>query len=290
VKSPDLPTCFLFDNGSLRAASTLNLRKVASALEQQIGARVEAVSLLHSSGVDAAELGGKRAQLLEPALHNWFAAEPTSAVVALPFFFGPSAALTAYLPERIEALKNKFPGATVERAGWLVDPGQPDERIASALADAVRATIRAQSLSRPKVVVVDHGSPQRDVAAVRDFLAGQVARSLGAEVEAVGAASMESRAGAEYAFNEPLLADRLRTTPFDAGDVVIALQFLSPGRHAGAGGDVAEICAAARSERRELRIWMTETIGTDPRVIDVLAERYRQAVAKLSAAARRQDE
>jgi sirohydrochlorin ferrochelatase len=283
VKSPDLPTCFLFDNGSLRAASTLNLREVARALEKQIGAHVEAVSLLHSSGVDAAELDGRRAQLLEPALQTWFGAKPKGAVVALPFFFGPSAALTAYVPERLGSLRSKFPEARVEQAGWLVDPALPDDRVALALAEAVRAIIRRENLSRANVVVVDHGSPQRGVAAVRDFLTEQVGSLLAKEVGAVGAASMESRAGEEYAFNQPLLADRLRTTPFDAGNVVIALQFLSPGRHAGARGDVAEICARAESERLELRTWMSETIGTDPRVIDVLAERYRQAAAKLTA-------
>lgn len=283
MKSPYLPTCFLFDNGSLRAASTLNLRVVAKALEKEIGAPVKAVSLLHSSGVDEGELGGERAQLLEPALHEWLAVEAGRAAVLLPFFFGPSAALTAYVPERLEAIKVKFQQARLETAGWLVDlaAGGQDERVAVALAEAARVTIRAEKLSRPKVVVVDHGSPQRDVAAVRDHLAAQVGRMLEAEVEAVGMASMERRPGPEYAFNDPLLAERLRTPSFDSGDVVLALQFLSPGRHAGKGGDIAEICDVAQKERPGLRTWMTGTIGTDARVISVLAERYREAAARM---------
>ena len=105
MKSPILPTCFLFDNGSLRAASTLNLRVVAKALEAEIGAPVKAVSLLHSSGVDAAELGGVRAELLEPALQEWLAAGAEREAVVLPFFFGPSGALTEYLPERLAAVR-----------------------------------------------------------------------------------------------------------------------------------------------------------------------------------------
>ncbi len=280
MKSSDLPTCFLFDNGSLRAASTLNLRVVAKALEAEIGAPVKAVSLLHSSGVDVGKLGGERAQLLEPALHEWLSAGAKGSAVLLPFFFGPSAALTVYVPDRVTALRAKFPDARLEQAGCLVDVGAADDRVAGALVEAVRATIRRENLMSAKVVVVDHGSPLRGVAQVRDYLACQVAGLLGAEVAEVGMASMESREGAEYAFNRPLLAERLRAAPFDAGDVVLALQFLSPGRHAGAGGDIAEICEAAKAERPGLRTWMTETIGADARVISVLAERYRDAVAR----------
>jgi sirohydrochlorin ferrochelatase len=286
VKPPHLPTCFLFDNGSLRAASTLNLREVARALSVRIGMPVRPVSLLHSSNVDEADLGGEPAQLLEPALAAWLEKNPAGRAVALPFFFGPSAALTAYVPERLAGLSGKFPDARIGLGRWLVDPAEPDENVGEALADAVRATMRAEALKRPAVIVVDHGSPQREVAAVRDFLGAQVRRLLRGDVERVAVASMERRPGDEYAFNDPLLEARLRTAPFDSGDVILALQFLSPGRHAGAGGDIAEICAAAREERPGLRTWITTTLGADPRIVSVLARRYAEAVAMLPSAAK----
>jgi hypothetical protein len=98
---------------------------------------------------------------------------------------------------------------------------------------------------------------------------------------------MERREGDEYVFNEPLLATCLGTPPFDAGEVVVALQFLSPGRHAGPGGDVATICAeaegAARLSRRELRTAMTATLADDPRIVAILARRAIAARAKLDA-------
>ncbi|HEY0943642.1 MAG TPA: cobalamin biosynthesis protein CbiX, partial [Opitutaceae bacterium] len=97
----DRPLCFLFDNGSLRAASTLSLRGVAAALSTRIDAPVRAVSLLHSSAIDPAELDGEPAELLEPALDAYFASGGRSAVL-LPLFFGPSAALTDYVPARVE--------------------------------------------------------------------------------------------------------------------------------------------------------------------------------------------
>jgi len=272
------PVCFLFDNGSLRPASTLSLRVTARQLAVELGIEVRAVSLLHSSAIDPAGLGGKPAQLLEPALATFLEGNSEAVVVALPLFFGPSGALTDYVPERLAALAVKFPQAQIHLARWLVDPSEPDNRVAQALAETARCLIVVENLVRPKVVLVDHGSPQRAVTEVRNFLGGQV-RALLADVAAeVAVASMEKRPGADYAFNDPLLALRLRTPPFDRGDVVVALQFLSPGRHAGPDGDVAWICAEARRERTELRTHLTETIASDSRVIAVLADRYKQAL------------
>jgi sirohydrochlorin ferrochelatase len=113
---------------------------------------------------------------------------------------------------------------------------------------------------------------------VRNHLAAQLARSLAREVEAVAPASMERRPGDEYAFNDPLLEERLTTAPFNQGDVVVALQFLAPGRHAGPGGDIAEICDRARERCPGLRTHMTEPLEDDRRIIEVLAQRFREAV------------
>jgi hypothetical protein len=273
------PVCFLFDNGSLRATSTLSLRATARQLAAELGIEVRAVSLLHSSAVNPVEVGGKPAQLLEPALEAFLEENPTADVVALPLFFGPSAALTDYVPARLAALASKFPRAQIRLARWLVDPIETDDRIAQALADAARRAIVGENLVRPKIVVVDHGSPQRAVTDVRNFLGSQVAVLLADLTETVAVASMEKRPGPEYGFNDPLLAERLRTPPFDHGDVVVALQFLSPGRHAGPDGDVARICAEARRERPELQTHLAETIASDKRVVAVLADRYWQALA-----------
>ena len=271
--------CFLFDNGSLRAGSTLRLRKAAEALSGVLGRPVRAVSLLHSSGVGAESLGGEPARLLEPALADHFKVHPESDVVLVPLFFGPSAALTEYVPERVKAIRAKFPRAVIRLAPPLVNVADRDDRrVAEMLADQVREAARARQWRRPKVVLVDHGSPQRAVTAVRDHLAAQLRAVLGGEIEALVAASMERRAGDAYAFNEPLLATALRTPPFNAGEVVVALQFLSPGRHAGPEGDVAQICASAQTEYAGLLTGMTEPIAGDPRLAALLAERAAQAV------------
>ena len=198
----------------------------------------------------------------------------------LPLFFGPSGALTDYVPARLAALRVRFPRAQVRVASWLVNPvTDSDRRLATVLADQVRATARGQGWHRPKVILVDHGSPQAGVTAVRDHLGRQVRAALGQEIEAIAVASMERREGEAYVFNEPLLATALARPPFNEGNVVVALQFLSPGRHAGPGGDIAAICSAAEAESPRLHTRMTEPIASDPRLIEVLVERFAQAVA-----------
>lgn len=272
------PDYFLFDNGSLRGDSTLSLRRAAGLLAEKLGQPVRAVSLLHSSAVAAELLEGEPARLLEPALLEHFAARPDAEVVLAPLFFGPSEALTSYVPERVRSIMARFPRATVRLAPPLVDAREgTDFRVARVLADRARETAAARGWTRPKVVLVDHGSPRREVTAVRDHLAAQLRALLGGEIDALAAASMERREGIEFAFNEPLLETILRTPPFDSGRVVIVMQFLSPGRHAGPAGDVAAICAGAKAERPGLETEMTPTIAMDPRIAEVLADRIGSA-------------
>jgi sirohydrochlorin ferrochelatase len=268
---------FLFDNGSVRPDSTLSLRRLAAALSAHQGHAVQPVSLLHSTKVDTAALGGVPARLLEPALVEFFSANPAGEAVLMPLFFGPSAALTEYVPARVAAVRERFPQARVRLAPWMVNPAETDSRVAEILADQVRQTARARSWVRPHVVLVDHGSPQPSVAVVRNHLGAQLRGLLGDTVAGLAVASMERREGAAYDFNEPLLATVLSTPPFNSGEVVVALQFLSPGRHAGPGGDIAEICQSAEEANPGLQTQMTEPIAADARLVALLAERLAQA-------------
>ncbi len=134
-----------------------------------------------------------------------------------------------------------------------------------------------RSGARTAVILVDHGSPVPVVAAVRDRLADDLRARLGEAVSGVLAASMERREGDAYAFNDPLLATALRTTGFDSGEVIVAMQFLLPGRHAGPGGDVAQIIADAETAGapRALRVQMTRLVAEDDALADLLAARVR---------------
>lgn len=278
VTTSDRPVCFLFDNGSLRASSTRSLRDVATRLETCIGVEVRAVSLLHSSAVPADELDGRPAQLLEPALDSFFQ-EGGRTAVAVPLFFGASAALTEYLPGRLAALRAKHAGIRLELARELVRlDRREDTRIAQLLADEVRKVLQVRRLEQPSVLLVDHGSPQRKVTEVRERLGEGLRSLLGPEVGTVGTASMERRDGEEFAFNEPLLEAALRHAPFNTGHVVLALQFLSPGRHAGPEGDLVRICERAQIEQPGLQVHFTQPLTGHPGLVPVLTERYLDAI------------
>lgn len=266
----------LMDNGSLEPAAVLGLRRLAAQLGARLGMRVDAVSLLHSSAVPAEKLGGTPAEIIEPALERRLAAGQNDFVI-VPLFFGPSGALTDYLPKRIEHLHAKHPALRVKLAAPLFQAG--DDRLARILADRVRAVARSRASSPPqndlRVALVDHGSPARAVNDVRNALACQLAELLGAG-HTVAPASMERREGAAYDFCEPLLERLLRSPGWNAGEVTVAMQFLLPGRHAGPDGDVAAICRAAEAASGgALRTTTTALVGEHPLLVDILTDRWR---------------
>jgi sirohydrochlorin ferrochelatase len=273
----DYPCTLLVDNGSHRAESTLSLRQVAEALQDRLKRTVHPVSLLHSTRVDPAELGGWPAQIFEPFLKHR-RAEGVDSFLVVPFFFGPSAAIYEYLPQRVLELREKWRALEVRVAPAMVALDNPaDTAVARILAELVRKKAAEARLARPAVALVDHGTPRPAVNRVRNHLAAQLQAALGDEVSAVAASSMERRQGAEYDFNEPLLENLLGKEGFE-GEVVLSMLFSSPGRHAGPGGDIAQICAAAEREHRGLRTYMSDLFATHPRVVELLAERYRQGL------------
>ena len=271
------PRILLLDNGSIFAESTRNLRRLAHELAARTGEKVHPVSLLHSSGIDPGELDGEPARIFEPFLQEQRERFGFDDFLVIPLFFGPSAALTEYLPQRIRALRRDWPGLSVRIAPSLVDEGGPGERLmAEMLAGLVRELIAREKLERPAVALVDHGTPREGVNRVRNRLARRLEQLLEGEAARVGPASMERRPEAAFDFNEPLLERLLGREGFD-GDVVVSMQFLSPGRHAGPGGDIDRICAAARRAHPGLRTCVTPLVGSHPDLIDLLELRWKEA-------------
>src|SRR6185312_10040909 len=102
------PLTLLVDNGSLQPAATLALRELAAKLAARLNRPVEAISLLHSSAIDPQFLDGQPAEILLPALERRLA-EGRNEFVIVPLFFGPSQALTIYVPDNVNRLRKKFP-------------------------------------------------------------------------------------------------------------------------------------------------------------------------------------
>mgnify|MGYP003572556988 FL=1 len=124
------------------------------------------------------------------------------------------------------------------------------------------------------MIVVDHGSPLPEVTAVR----AKVPMTLRERLEDgiwLSQAVMERRKSADYDFNGQLLGDLLDScvTPDGAAVVVLAMMFISPGRHAGPGGDIEAICADAIARNPGLKLKISPLIGEHPLLIDILRAR-----------------
>lgn len=279
------PPILLVDNGSRRPASVLALREVAASLSTLLDGRdVRPASLGFSDEVDAAALGGVPARTLRTELASLVSSGAPGAIVA-PLFLGPSGGLR----RGVAACQEELAGTSsfdLRVGACLVDESEPaDNRVGRALTAKVLQVARRARLRFPlKVLVVDHGTPSRPVHEVRERLAGEVRELLGPRALMVRGASMERRDEPAYDFNEPLLERALAMAPYDEGDVVLAMAFLLPGRHAGAGGDVAQIVERAQASATEgkapLTVHTTPLLAMHPLVLSVLVDRVRAAEAQ----------
>jgi len=277
------PACLLVDNGSLQPGSTIVLRRIAAVLGRRLKCQIDPVSLLHSNVVETTELEGKPAEILETAIRTRYAAGIQGFLI-IPLFFGPSGALDDFIPQLLRKLAGDLPGLRIAVGEPVATANQTtDPRIAALLAENIRQVIREKAIGHPAVIVGDHGSPRPEVAAVRDRVARQLAAQLGDEVRIVSPASMERRRGEQFAFADPLLESALRSSKgLPGGDVVLALMFFSPGRHAGPKGDIDAICRAAELEHPGAHVYATPLVGEHPMLINILADRFTQLVSRES--------
>jgi len=249
----------LIDNGSLAPAAYLNLRRVAAELSALTGQTIAAVSWKHSDRIPAAQLDGEAAWTIGPWLRHERAAGATD-FRFIPFFISPQGAIGS-------ALRRDLDDLTAEWGGTFAFTLGLGSAIPTIVASRIETVFADQELSpATPVIVVDHGGPARESATLRNQYAEEIATRTGLSVTA---ASMESPEGPEFAFNRPLLAQALAALPALTTDAVIAPLFLSPGRHAGPQGDLAQIAAG----RPGLRIHFAELVGTHPLAVAALATR-----------------
>ena len=272
------PVCILLDNGSLKPSAILALRRVADQLALRTNLDFHAAGLLHSDKVDASHLDGRPARVFVESMQELLE-EGHRDFLLLPFFLGPSLGIVDWLPQQLEVFHNNFHGLKVKVASSLFGDGAGTESLASAIRDRVGEVVQREGLRRPFVALVDHGTPAIAVNEVRERVAEIAESLLGREVSGLASCSMERRAEPEYDFNDPLLANLLQDRNMvPAGDVVVALLFLSPGRHAGAGGDVEVICEEVRRDRDDLRTFLTEPLGEHLAIVDILEQRVRECL------------
>jgi len=264
------PIYLLADNGSLEAASILNLRKSAHTAGHLAGVEVLPVSLLHSSKVDPQLLDGIKAETMAGFLAGPIA-QSSNELRIIPLFFGPSRALTDWLPEKLEQWKCEKDGRTFRILDCLHQPG--DTRLAVALEDLCIQAIEINKLKKPFLALVDHGTPVFEVHRVREEVGDELQKRMAECISGFSTCSMERRDGEEYDFNEPLLENLLDEKKEDFEEMLVAQLFLSPGRHAGEGGDLDRICSSFADSSPSHHLVRTDLLGTHPSVIEILLER-----------------
>lgn len=277
----------LLDNGSLSPDSVLQARELASELSKRIGCPVDSVSVSHVDRVALESIDGCPGIIWKAYLDKLQDSELRD-LVALPLFFGPSYGL-----RKAQQLSASGIGDDSRlRIRWAdclisIDCDRLPEIVKELVTrildtDSVGPRL-AQAMELPSVLVVDHGSPYREVAEYRDFLAEALADRLGGRVGSVIPCSMERREGERYDFNEPLLETALDRAPKSESEALILCQlFLFPGRHAGPEGDIERICRESQWVQNGGRIIKTPLLGSNADLIDLLVARWK-AVGSVSS-------
>mmetsp|Transcript_6493 Transcript_6493/g.7425 ORF Transcript_6493/g.7425 Transcript_6493/m.7425 type:complete len:668 (+) Transcript_6493:89-2092(+) len=267
--------CLLVDNGSLRPEPTLQFRKYAKMLEEAssdfpFSLTVKAVSARHSHKIPVEQLDGISAETLAEIQSNkeGFSSDQ---VLCVPMFLSNSRTVTSFIPGALTTISNqskkrfsfRVSDPLVKPTKILQDLQEPCS-IESILCNMIRR-VRENIPEKEEcaVVLVDHGSPSRDVNAVRRGLAGSLRIMLGDEVSKVVDCSMERREGEYYDFNDPLLENVFDLGGMGVGSVILAYAFLAPGRHAGKDGDIEEILNDVKARHPELKIYQTGLIADD---------------------------
>lgn len=264
----------LCDNGSVRASSTLLLRNLAKNLSAVTGQCIYPVSFKHADHIPAEKLNGRPA----PIFHDFMIKQLSMGereFLLLPLFFGNSRALTSFVPDEVGLLKKKFGDFKLTIAEVIYPLPRGESLLTDIIDDHIHSTVEAFNLPLKNIVLVDHGSPIPQVTAVRKHLAETVQNKLPQEC-LLEQAVMERREGRDYDFNGDLLKDWLSQKALEGEtSAVVILMFFLPGRHAGEGGDIVEICDSVMREYPGFKVATSPLITQHPKFLTILNKRLK---------------
>jgi sirohydrochlorin ferrochelatase len=254
----------------------MNLRRLAKQLSSRSNQQVFPVSLQHADKIPADALNGEPAETLRGFLHKKLIKGEKSFVL-IPLFFGLSRALTSFVPQQSAQLRSEFGHFNLTVADVLYPLPQGEPRVAEILYKQLQSSAQGESIQL--VILVDHGSPQPQVSEVRERVATDLHKLLPPDV-ILQQAVMERRQGCEYDFNGELISDQLEKIALSNPHITIdlALLFLSPGRHAGADGDIEKICRQRSVSHPGIKIRMAQLVGQHPEITDILLDRLDTAL------------
>src|SRR5262249_26778312 len=154
------------------AAAHLNLRAVAAALSERVGVTVHAVSWKHSDRIPGSHLpalGSQPAQTLAPFIRAQLA-RGENEFLFVPFFISAQGAIGSALRGDLEKLQRQLGNFSFAFTGGLAASGALGRIVAA----RVREQIASKGLPHPPVIVVDHGGPSPESAALRDAIAREI--------------------------------------------------------------------------------------------------------------------
>ncbi|MGB5831277.1 MAG: CbiX/SirB N-terminal domain-containing protein [Thiohalocapsa sp.] len=149
-----------------------------------------------------------------------------------------------------------------------------ERRLIDILEDHTRESIELRGFTQVVIVLVDHGSPFPEVTAVREWLGSGLARRFVGQTR-VTQAVMERRKGRQYDFNGELLENVIAAIGSEgrSSRIVLAMQFISPGRHAGERGDIANIIQRAMHHHPHVEVAASRLVSEHPVFADILWDR-----------------
>ncbi|MFL2928379.1 MAG: sirohydrochlorin chelatase [Opitutales bacterium] len=267
----NLPICLLVDNGSLRPEAVLGMRRVAQKLSSASSFVVRAVSLLHSDKIAPSKLNHENGVTIETFLASEQGSNEKKLLV-LPFFLGPSRGITEWLREKLKDWEQKKSGRSFKILDTLYLGNE--KILAQALDQQIEQVRLENKLPNPHVAMVDHGTPVFEVNQVRERVGMELNKLFLKGDFTFSTCSMERREGDEFAFNDPLLEQVLaKWGRLGVEQVVLALFFLLPGRHAGKNGDLVEICKDAEKKFPQMKIFQTLPLGEENIIFEILMGR-----------------
>ena len=267
----NLPICLLVDNGSLRPEAVLAMRRVAQKLSSASSFVVRAVSLLHSDKISPSKLNHEDGATIETFLASEQGRNEKKLLV-LPFFLGPSRGITEWLREKLQDWEQKKSGRSFKILDTLYLGNE--KILAKALDQQIEQVRLENKLPNPHVAMVDHGTPVIEVNQVRERVGMELNTLFLKGDFTFSTCSMERREGDEFAFNDPLLEQVLaKWGRLGVEQVVLAMFFLLPGRHAGENGDLVEICKDAEKKFPQMKIFQTLPLGEENIIFEILMGR-----------------
>lgn len=272
-----MPVVLLIDNGSVRANATLQLRVLSNKLSDKTSQKIHPVSLKHANKIPADQLNDQPAVIFYDFMSQQLTLGEREFII-LPLFFGNSKALTSSIPDEINSLKRSFGEFSIKIADVIYPLPLGEPLLCDIIYEHITNTAIEHDLSLRNTVVVDHGSPVPQVTDVRTHLVESLQKRFSSEIN-LDQAVMERRPGKEYDFNGELLEHWLHQKATSGeNSAIVCLLFFLPGRHAGQGGDIVEICKSIMKQNPGFNIHISPLISEHHLLVSILEARLKSCL------------